>query len=240
MRRRFWLVLGLLPLAAATAGGPPAVKVEDEPFHKLVLESPQSRVFLVEVPAGKTTLKHRHEHDYVQVALTDAEVQNARDDLALTVTQNLYAGHVRFYHGPVEHRFRNAEGFSTFRNYTVEILKQSSQPWSYPQTEASVFDYDVLPLATEPEKTGVASLDRDTVRMTRYQIRPGESLPPRSPAGPALLIALSDVQLDEKVSGEQTEERSYPAGDAQWFGGVGHKLTNAGKEPTQFIVLEFK
>ena len=59
-------------------------------------------------------------------------------------------------------------------------------------------------------------------------------------AGTALLIASSDVQLDEKVSEQQTEERSYSAGEAQWFEGVGHVLTNTGKEPAQVIVLEFK
>ena len=240
MRRHLWLVFLLLPLAAATAGGPSVVKVEDEPFHRLVLESPQARVFLVELPAGKTTLPHRHEHDYVQVSLSEADVQDAKLEHALVLTQPLYVGHARFYHGPVEHRFRNAEGFATYRNYTVEILKKGSQPWSYPQSEASLNDYDVLPFATEPEKTGIASLDRDTVRMVRYQIRAGESLAPHTPAGPALLIALTDVQLAEKGSDPQTEERSYSAGDAQWFGGVGHQLTNTGKEPAQFIVLEFK
>ena len=240
MRRHSWLLLLLLPLAAATAGGPPAVKVEDEPFHRLVLGSPQARVFLLELPAGKTTLPHRHEHDYVRVTLNDAEVQDARVDHALALTQTLYAGHVRFFHGPVEHRIRNAEGFATYRAYTVEILKQSAQPYSYPPTVESVYDYDVLPFAMEPEKTGVTSLDRDTVRMLRYQIRPGESLPPHSTAGPALLIALTDAQLDEKVSEEQTEALTYTAGDAQWFSGVGHQLTNTGKDPAQFIVLEFK
>jgi len=239
MRRHSWLLLLLLPLAAARAGGPPVVKVEDEPFHRLVLESPQARVFLLELPAGKTTLQHRHEHDYVQVTLSDAHVQVAKGEYSF-IDWELNKGDTRFGHAPVEHRFRNAEGFSTYRAYTVEILKQSGQPYSYPQTVESVYDYDVLPYAMEPEKTGVASLDRDTVRMTRYQIRPGESLAPRTPAGPALLIALSDVQLDEKVSGEKTEERSYSAGDAQWFEGVGHQLTNTGKEPARFIVLEFK
>jgi quercetin dioxygenase-like cupin family protein len=239
MRRHSWLLLLLLPLAAATAGGPPAVKVEDEPFHRLVLESPQARVFLVELPAGKTTLQHRHDHDYVQVTVGEADVQAARGEFAL-IDVHLNLGDARFIHGPIEHRFRNAEGFSSFRNYTVEILKKGSQPYSYPQTEASVYDYDVLPWPIEANKTYITSLDRDTVRMLRCQIRPGENLPPRASAGPALLIALTDVQLDEKVSDEQTEGRSYSAGDAQWFSGAGHQLTNTGKEPAQFIVLEFK
>jgi hypothetical protein len=220
-------------------GKPVPVALTEDPYHKLLFENEHARVFEVAIPAQKTTLLHKHDGDFVTIELVESDVQFAFDGYALLTRPN-QLGDVRFTHGPRSHQLRNPEGLATYRNVTVEIRKDSKQPYSYPRTEASILDYNMLPLPVEPGKSYVVSLDRDTVRMTGVQILPSETQSFPAGQGPLLVVALTDLELSATVE-EGKKEVRMKRGEVQWEPReFRHKLTNPGREPVRFVVLEFK
>jgi ribosomal protein L25 (general stress protein Ctc) len=220
-------------------GKPVPVPLTEDPYHKLLFENEHARVFEVAIPAQKTTLLHKHDGDFVSVELTDIDFEFAFRGFSLMTWRNQF-GDVRFTHGPTTHQMRNPEGLATYRNITVEVRKPSTQPYRYPYTGSSVADYDALPLPVEPGKSYVVSLDRDTVRMTGVQILPSETQSFPAGQGPLLVVALTDLELSATVE-EGKKEVRMKRGEVQWEPReFRHKLTNPGREPVRFVVLEFK
>jgi hypothetical protein len=220
-------------------GKPIPVAISLEPSHSLRFENDYARVLDVEIPPQKTTLIHRHDLDYVSVELADGQVEHAFDEFSL-MTRTHQLGDVQFTHGPRVHQIRNPEGFATYHNVTVEIRKRSRQPYSYPYTGESVANYNMLPLPVEPGKTFLVSLDRDTVRISGVQILPGESETVRTGRQPILVVAVSDLDLSATVKGEKRDVK-VGRGDTGWDPPeFREKLTNTGREPARFVVMEFK
>lgn len=220
-------------------GNPVPVALTDDPYHKLLFENDYARVLEVAIPPQKTTLLHKHAYDFVSIELVESEVQYAFDGFALLTRPNLL-GDVRFTHGPTIHQMRNPEGFTRYRNITVELRKNSKQPYSYPATGSSVADYNMLPVPVEPGKTYLVSVDRDTVRMSGVQIVGGESQALSPGKGPLLIVAITDLELSASVDGEKKEVK-MDRGDVQWDPAEFRlKLTNPGRNPARFVALEFK
>jgi quercetin dioxygenase-like cupin family protein len=107
--------------AKGTADDP--VPVEQEPHHRVVFENQYVRVLDVVLPAGETTLFHRHSIDNVPIILTGADnrTQFAGKDWTPTPAK---AGSVGFIPGeakPYVHRINN-QGQTTYHVIDVEIL----------------------------------------------------------------------------------------------------------------------
>jgi len=220
-------------------GNPVPVALADDPYHSLRFENDHARVFEVELPPQKTTLLHKHGHDFVTIELLESEVQFAFDGLALLTRPN-QLGDVRFTYGPRVHQLRNPEGFTIYRNLTVELRKSSKQPYGYPVTGSSVADYNMLPIPVEPGKTYLVVVDRDTVKMSGVQIVGGESQSLSPGKGPLLIVAITDLELSATVDGEKREIK-MSRGETQWDPSEFRvKLTNLGRNPARFVALEFK
>ena len=220
-------------------GKPVPVALTDDPYHSLLFENDYARVLEVAIPPQKTTLLHKHDHDFVTVELSDADVQFAFSGYAL-ITRPAQLGDARFTHGPTVHHMRNPEGFNTYRNITVEIRKNSKQPYNYPLTGSSVADYNMLPVPVEPGKTYHVSVDRDTVRMSGVQMVGGESQSLSPGKGPLLIVAITDLELSAVVDGEKKEVK-LDRGEVRWDPAeFRYKLTNPGRIPARFVALEFK
>ncbi len=239
------LACGLTLLAVAPQnpigpdGKPVPVALTDDPYHSLLLENDYARVFEVAIPLQKTTLLHRHGHDYVSVELADTEVQFAFGGTAL-LTRPVQAGDLRFTYGPNVHQMRNPEGFTKYRNLTVEILKSSRQTPVHPWPAGSIGDYTMLPIPVEPGKTYLVAVDRDSVRMSGVQIVGGESQSLSPGKGPLLIVAITDLELSAVVDGEEKGIK-MGRGEARWDPAeFRHKLTNLGRSPAHFVALEFK
>ena len=114
MKRALLLFL-LLPFLAAQT--PTEVEVTAEPSHHLALENEYVRVFKVEVAPHRSTLMHRHRHDYLYVTLGDAHISNEVEGKP-PVDVKLADGDTRFAAGNFAHVARNLSR-QPFRNVTI-------------------------------------------------------------------------------------------------------------------------
>lgn len=218
-------------------GNPIPIAVTEDRYHRLLLQNQFARVFAVELPPQKATLLHQHPYDFMVISLTDGDVESARGILSSFMTNDTYRGDVRFSHGPIAHRLRNPEGLGAYRNLTVEIIKNSEQPYSYPATLQELMDYDVVPPPLDSRVSYQAVLDRDTVRASSVQILPGESMQVSKGFGPLLVVPLNDLEL----KAEGGVSRKYGRDDVLWNPeAFKRKPTNTSSSPARFILLEFK
>jgi hypothetical protein len=243
MRRmsRCALLMGVVCLAAAFLAAQStdaAVEITNEPHHHLTFENQYVRVFNVEIAANTQTLTHWHHHDYIAVTLGDAEVANTLQGKP-TLALKLPEGDTRFASGNFAHYVR-VVGAQPFRNVTVELLQDESLRNS---VAGGKIHWD--------EDRGLDILDRgtkqivfvkDAVRATEFELQPGGVVPVHHHAGPHLLIAVSDLDLQEKYLNHvhPPDPGHLKAGDHRWLpGGYSHSITNPGSKPAKFITLEF-
>lgn len=102
-------------------GAETMVDIEGDPFHHLVFENEQVRVFRVEIPPGRETLMHRHERAFVTVALGDGKVRDQRLGGEPAV-KGWESGQPGFAEGGFAHSVRNL-GSEPFRAVVVEVKR---------------------------------------------------------------------------------------------------------------------
>ncbi len=230
--RRLILLLFLTALLAAQAGN--EVEIAAEPHHRLVFSNAQVRVFSVDVPPHTDTLLHRHGHDYIYVMFGACEVSNAvagKDP----ITIQLQDGQVGFTPGNFAHIVHNHD--QPFRNLTIEILEDDKLRHS-PTKWDEDRGLNILQGGTQQ-----ILFVKDGIRVSQFELQPGGTAP--KPAGPYLLVALSDLRLDAADKPRNAPHNAWDqifkkSGDSNWIPAVAlHALTNTGQHPAKFVTLEF-
>jgi quercetin dioxygenase-like cupin family protein len=227
---RFLLIAFLL--AAAFAQTTPEVESTAEPHHHLVLENSYVRVFKVEIPPGDATLLHRHRHDYVYVTLGAAQISRQTAGEA-PVTAKLQDGQTAFVEGGTAHVVRNLAA-TPFRNITVELMQDESAR----QSPASKWDVD-RGLQILQGGTDEILFAKDGARVADVELQSGAMIPKHHHNGPHLIIAVTNLDLQNDVEGKGISKIQLKAGEVEWIpGGFTHSLMNVGK-PAKYIALEF-
>jgi quercetin dioxygenase-like cupin family protein len=222
---KFSAVAFLLLLSAASMAQAP-VEITSEPSHHLEFQNEFVRVFKVEIPAHGSTLLHSHTHDYFVVALAPAnaisEVQGKPP-----APIRMAAGEVRFSSGNFIHIVRN-QADAPFPNVDIEILKPTSYKWD--------------------EERGVSVLEggtheiffvKDGVRASETDLQPHAMIPKHTHRTPHLVIAITDIDLENTSEGQPPKHVVLKSGEAAWAeAGITHTVMNAGHETAKFISLE--
>jgi quercetin dioxygenase-like cupin family protein len=209
------------------------VEITAEPHHHLALENQYVRVFKVDVSPHKSTLMHRHRHDYVFVTLGASEVEN---DVAgkPSATLKLQDGETRFTPGNFVHIARNLAS-TPFRNVTIEFMQDEKARSSTSPNWEEERGLNVLTGGTQE-----ILFVKDDVRVSEIELQPGGVVPKHHHAGPHLVVALSDLDLRSDVEGKPASSAQLKSGDIKWMpGGYTHTLTNVGKGQAKFVTLEF-
>lgn len=237
MKRLTLICVATTLLSAQSA---PEVEITSEPHHHLTLENKSVRVFNVEVDPNTETQMHWHRHDYIAVTLGAAEISNAvKDKPAATV--KLPDGDTRFSSATFAHAVRDL-GAQPFRNVTVEILEDESLRQSAAKWDAQ--DKEERGLFVLNHGTKQILFVKDGIRATEFELQPGGVVPKHHHTGPVLVIAITDLALEETIEGQPLTS-SHPAshmksGDSKWIpGNITHVVTNTGPAPAKFVTLEF-
>jgi hypothetical protein len=221
------------PVAAPAPPPPPtpAVDITADPSHHVAWENQYVRALKVEVAPNATTLKHRHDHDYVTVTFGAAEISNEVEGRQ-PVNVKLDDGQVRFTEGNgPSHLVRNLAS-TPFRNVTVEILQPPT-----PQAQWEV-EHGVLPFRGGSREV---LLVKGGVRVTKIDLRPGGVLAKHDLDSPHFLVAVSDLDLRDASQGKASHLVELKAGDVKWEdAGPSYKIMNRSKQDAKLVLLEFK
>lgn len=244
-------VAGLLFLATASlAQHQQSVEITSEPSHHLVFQNEYVRVFDVTVGSHATTLVHKHNHDYLFVTLGDSDVVSVRPG-EKPVALKLKDGEVRFTPGNFAHAAVN-QADRPFHNITIELLKPSTNVKTCTgscdggiclgSTGNSGNDSSLPPC---PAVTHLISADQWTVSLVSL---PHSAIWHRSSSDPALLVAVSKLQLVVAVAKPQLTSQpggvgpfKRDSGGFDWIPADRQEMmNNSASEAAQFVTLEFK
>lgn len=218
-RSLHWTFVGLLPLCRVLAQAP-AVGIDHEAKHHLVLANEWTRVFDVVVPSGDSTLYHVHASDYVyvtfgSVALKAQPQGSPQTDLVLA------NGEVRITMAPITHRVLNLSP-NAFHNLTIELVKPSG-------------------LALSPDPAGEVVLDNARVRVARIVLEPGQSTARHEHRGPGLDVGVSDGTVRVMNASGGQERVTYAPASYRWNNTArSHTLTNVGQSRVEIVEIDWK
>ena len=239
------------PNSAAPQG---SVPISEEPHHRLVLQNDFTRVYNVMVPPLDATLLHQHDFPYLYIVLGPADIINAIVG-KLELHQTLQDGEIHFSPGHFAHIARTDAGLP-FHNITVELI--------HPQGAAKNLCKDVLagqPLACPPQQPAtdaakgtakgkkpappespsedVPYFETDEVRVELFKASSGRDYVDSAPKTHALLVALTDANLDVNLGGEHVQ--FLHGGDVLWLpAGQHRRVVDFLGTHSRFLLISFK
>lgn len=234
----------LLPLCASlptlSAQAPIAVPIASEPHHHLSLQNEYVKAFEVEVAPHESTLLHQHDHDYVYIAIGDAQVTSAvpgKPDVHLKLAD----GEVRFSRGGFAHVARN-DADAPFRNVTIELLRPQGQLRNI-CLQVVANEPTACPGTQEPPAADATHSDRpefetDETRVILTRVMSHQRVNLSDARWDELIVALDEAVIGF-AAGKGPERLLHP-GDCVWLGrgGVTRVFKNNGEKEARFITLE--
>ena len=221
-----------------------AVPVSAEPHHAHVFQNDYVRVYNVTVPPLDATMLHQHDLPYIYLTLGTTDVINAvagKPEAHLLLED----GSTRYSPGGFAHIARTDAGI-LFRNITVELVHPQSEPrnlgdkasdrplGSCPQSTAAANSNDQI-----PGQQVVPCFETDELRLELVIVEGGKDYVQPSPGTAALLIAMSNANLDVSQGGQHTA--FLHVGDVLWLPpGTSRKVVDFLGIKSQFILISFK
>ena len=198
------------------------IPVEQDPFHLLIFKNDFIEVMRVNVPPGKSTPYHTHEHDGAAVQLSNATTTQQKVGEAESPKQQGKPGDVwaRTVDTPYTHRVIN-QGGTPFEVIDVELLQR-------PKSPATVAAGEVI--AENPSS-----------RAYRWKLAAGDKAISHSHGRPYLLVAPVAMQLKTTTSDGESVTDLLKPGDYHWVDkAVRHTLENVGTQPGEIVEIELK
>jgi hypothetical protein len=221
-----------------------AVPVSAEPHHAHVFQNDFVHVYNVTVPPLDATMLHQHDLPYIYLTLGATDVINAvegKPEAHLTLED----GSTRYLPGGFAHIARTDAGI-LFHNITVELAHPQGSTrnlgdkgneralGSCPQSIAAPNqNYQI------PSEQAVPCFETDELRMELVKVEGGKDYLQPSPDTAALLIAMSDANLDVSLGGQHTA--FLHTGDVLWLPpGTARKVVDFLGIKSQFLLISFK
>jgi len=221
-----------------------AVPVRNEPHHSLLLQNDYVHVFNVTVPPLDVTLLHQHDLPYLYLTLGFSDLINAVQGKpeAHLIYQD---GDTRYSPGGFAHIVRTDAGIA-FHNITIELERPQGSPRNLPGKPED------RPLGACPESSNdpkqnnqipfsqvTGCFESDEMRMDEVHVEGGKDYVDASPRTAALLVVMSDANLDVSLGGEHTA--FLHTGDVLWLPPtVSRRVGDFLGIKSKFLLLSFK
>jgi hypothetical protein len=221
-----------------------AVPVSAEPHHVLVLRNDYVHVYNVTVPPQDATLLHQHDLPYIYLTLGTTDVVNAvagKPEAHLTLED----GATRYSPGGFAHIARTDAGI-LFHNITVELERPQASPKNLGDKGSERAPGSCPPGSGEPKENdqipfeqAVPCFETSEVRMEQVRVEGGKDFAQASPDMAALLVAMSDANLDVSLGGQHSA--FLHAGDVLWLpAGTARKVVDFLGTKSRFLLITFK
>jgi hypothetical protein len=207
-----------------------AVDIAAEPHYRLLLENDQVRVLVLTLHPDESAFV-RLQHSFLTVTLQDGEIIIWDEGKSPIQHFQVHKGQTNFIWLTHEQQAQGISGgfrndrMKDYRNITIEFLDPDIG-WSLLNNGTTTA------LLTAP-----GSMFLGGAIVADVLLQPGDSFPAPEKPGAELVIPVSDVDL--KGAGGIRIRKSLA--DVAWIpANHASALTNAGREPARFIIVEFQ
>ncbi len=231
---------------------PGPVPISEEPHHRLLLQNDFTHVYIVMVPPLDATLLHQHDLPYLCVTLGAADIINAivgRPELH----QVLQDGETHYSPGHFAHIARTDSGLP-FQHVTIELVHPQGTPKNLckevlpgaplncPEPSAAAVDNGKAKKGqseTAARAEDVPYFETDEIRVDLHKVSSGNDYVDATPKTDALLVALTDANLDANLGGEHVQ--FLHGGDALWLpAGKHRRIVDFLGTHSSFLLISFK
>jgi len=220
------------------------VPLSEEPHHRLLLQNDFVHVYNVMVPPLDATLLHQHELPYLYITLGASEVVDAivgKTEIHL----NLQDGEMHYTPGKFAHVVRTDAGLA-FHNITVELVhaqaaERNSCKEVVPGAALDCPQEAASAKKGAPETTDdiVPYFETDEVRVELRKVAQGKPYVEEMPKVHALLVALTDANLNANLGGEHVS--FLHGGEVLWLpAGVPRRIVDFLGTHSTFLLISFK
>ena len=230
------LSVGLLSLSlclAANAQSSPCLDAAEEPHHRVVLETQQMRVLLLELPRIASTQPYCYAHPYIYIVLGEGKSSTTAEGKG-TFSQDWYGSETQIVYEPQRQVVRNESG-GIFREVVVELRRGVEYDPIYDSRSNNLFP--LSPGSLKP--TWTVSFVRSGIQFFSNQLGAGDSL--RLSSAGHLLIALNELSLQPRqrnaTAGETIELQSQEV--TYLNDGPVSDLVNTGHRTARFILIDY-
>src|SRR5712664_1838874 len=241
-------VYNLPQQSPTTPPGP--VPIGEEPHHRLLLQNDFAHVYIVMVPPLDATLLHQHDLPYLYVTLGAADIINAivgKPELH----QVLQNGETHYSPGHFAHIART-DSAMPFQNVTIELVHPQGTPKNLCKDvlEGAPADCPEKPATnnnskakkSQPDRAGddeVPYFETDEIRVDLHRVSSGNDYVDAAAKTDALLVALTDANLDANLGGEHSS--FLHGGDVLWLpAGQHRRIVDFLGTRSSFLLISFK
>jgi len=209
----------------------------EEPHHRKLLDNAKTRVFVVELQPGESSEFHRHEIDFVAVALSRVIAENETEK---TVRVELSPGEIQVVKTPLTHRITN-RAEAPYRVLHVEV-KEGFHPAAIVCGMGKKLCPSEVGDLTDPRAQFTINrvFETDTMRVTEMTVGPGATTPTHQNAHQTLRVPMTEANLEISRDEEVSKVLLKP-GEVAWVEpGVTGKIANSGQAEARWYEIEFK
>jgi hypothetical protein len=237
-----------LPLQYPTTPQGP-VPLSEEPHHRLVLKNDFVRVYNVTVPELDSTYLHQHDLPYLYVVLGPADIINAVVGQP-ELHQMLQDGETHYSPGHFAHIVRTDSGVP-FHNITVELIRPqgtaknlckdvlAGASLNCPEQRPAIEAGKAKKAAPQVASDDLPYFETDEVRVDLHKVSDGDDYVDAAPKVDALLIGLTNSNLDVNLAGEHIG--FLHGGDVLWLPAGRHRrIVDFLGTHSHFLLISFK
>jgi len=224
----FLLASSVLGVSSALGQSQPCQDVADDPHYSVVFESNRVRILTLEVRRGETTKAVCNKAPFLSIVTSASKTVTTVIGQA-GIRHEWIPGEGRFSYKPTERAVRN-DAAEAHRRVEIETFL----PIPYDPV-ATNYDIDFFAGDLSSVKaTASTSSSRGALTATRIQLAAGDQW--ALTGADHALIALSDLAL-KSDSGEELTLQQHDVQVLQ--GGKIKAITNSGRQPVRFVVVDF-
>jgi hypothetical protein len=225
------------------------VSISEEPHHRLILQNDFVHVYNVMVPPLDFTLLHQHDLPYLYVVLSQSDIVNAIAGKP-ELHQVFQDGETHYSPGHFAHLVRTDSGMP-FHNITIELVRPqgtaknlcrevlSGDALNCPQQQPSVETSKTKKSELAPASEDVPYFETDEIRVELHKVSSGSDYVDAKPKVDALLVALTNANLDANLADEHTQ--FLHGGDVLWLpAGQHRRIVDFLGTHSSFLLITFK
>jgi hypothetical protein len=206
------------------------ISISSEPHHHLQMHNDHVNVYHAQLLPHEAMLMHKHDYDYLQVAIGDAQLVRILPGQP-EVLRTTRDGQVDFGLTGATHASRN-DSDSTYNTIAVELLRPQGQIQN--GCVAAAAGKPLNCVAGDPPH-GQLQFETDSTRIYSTAISPHKTMNLASSSEDELIIVLDDTQIKE----DGHASRVLHAGDFEWIekGSAAHEINNESEKNIRIVEI---